>query len=62
MAGAPDYAMRAAKATDRYVFGKQANTGRVSLSRVRVNGLVLATVATLMSALVWLMFVWTGLL
>ena len=62
MAGAPDYAVLAAKATDRYVFAKQANTGRVALSRVRINGLVLATVATLVSALVWLIFVWTGLL
>lgn len=62
MEGAPYYAQRAAAITDRYAFGKDPNHERPPVTRVRLNGLVLFVVATLISALLWLMFIWAGLL
>ena len=62
MEGAPDYAQRTAAFTDRYAFGKDPHHERPPVKRVRLNGLVLFVVATLISALLWLMFVWAGFL
>lgn len=62
MEGAPDYSSRVAAFTDRYVFGKGANDDRIALGRVRRNGLVLFVVVSLQCGLLWLIFVWIGLL
>ncbi|HEX6539293.1 MAG TPA: hypothetical protein VF155_08955 [Candidatus Dormibacteraeota bacterium] len=62
MEGAPDYSKRLAGFTDRYVFGKDAYDERIALGRVRRNGFVLLVVLSLECALLWLIFVWVGLL
>ncbi len=56
MQGQPRYAAKAALLTERHLLTSNTETGRASLSRVRLVGLAVFAGITCETALLWLLF------